>query len=81
MENKKYWKRWVLGETLIAGIGQGYFQSTPMQICLMMAQLANGGYKIKPRIIDDKYEYTTINAWRENLQMRNNKRKSNLKTI
>ena len=59
-------KGWVLGETLITGIGQGYFQSTPLQLCLMMAQLANGGYKIKPRIIDDKYALQpTVNAWRE----------------
>ena len=43
---------WVLGETLLAGIGQGYFQSTPLQICLMTAQLANGGYKIEPNIIN-----------------------------
>ena len=42
---------WVLGETLLAGIGQGYFQTTPIQLCLMTAQLANGGYKIKPKII------------------------------
>jgi len=45
-------KGWVLGETLISGIGQGYFQSTPIQLCLMIAQFANGGYEIKPRIID-----------------------------
>jgi len=57
---------WVLGETLITGIGQGYFTSTPIQLCLMMAQFANGGYKIKPRIIDDKYALQpTINAWRD----------------
>ena len=41
---------WVLGETLITGIGQGYIQTTPLQLCLMTAQLANGGYKIYPRI-------------------------------
>jgi len=43
-----------LGETLHAGIGQGYFLSTPLQLCLMTAQLANGGFKIKPRIIVDE---------------------------
>ena len=43
-------KGWVLGETLITGIGQGYIQTTPLQLCLMTAQLANGGYKIYPRI-------------------------------
>ena len=49
-------KGWVLGETLITGIGQGYFQSTPLQLCYMMAQLANGGYEIKPRIIHEEYK-------------------------
>ena len=43
-------KGWVLGETLITGIGQGYIQTTPLQLCLMTAMLANGGYKIYPRI-------------------------------
>ena len=44
---------WVLGETLITGIGQGYISSTPLQLCLMTAHLANGGFRIKPRIVDD----------------------------
>ena len=44
---------WVLGETLITGIGQGYMTTTPLQLCLMTAHLANGGFKIKPRIVDD----------------------------
>ncbi|MDB9808065.1 penicillin-binding protein 2 [Candidatus Pelagibacter sp.] len=44
-------KGWVIGETLITGIGQGYLQTTPLQLCLMTAQLANGGYKIYPKII------------------------------
>ena len=48
---KNIGKGWVLGETLLAGIGQGYFQATPIQLCLMSAQLANGGHKIKPKII------------------------------
>jgi len=47
-------QNWYIGETLHSGIGQGYFQSTPIQLCLMTAQIANGGYEIKPRIIFDK---------------------------
>jgi penicillin-binding protein 2 len=43
-------KGWVIGETLITGIGQGYIQTTPLQLCLMIAQIANGGYKIHPKI-------------------------------
>ena len=47
-------QNWYIGETLHSGIGQGYFQSTPIQLCLMTAQIGNGGYKIKPRIIFEK---------------------------
>ena len=50
-------KGWLLGETMITGIGQGYIQTTPIQLCLMTAQIANGGYKIYPKIIlTDKKE-------------------------
>tara|TARA_B100000674_G_scaffold117818_1_gene89096 strand:+ start:309 stop:2183 length:1875 start_codon:yes stop_codon:yes gene_type:complete len=44
-------KGWLLGETIITGIGQGYIQTTPIQLCLMTAQIANGGYKIYPHIV------------------------------
>ena len=44
-------KGWLLGETIITGIGQGYIQTTPIQLCLMTAQIANGGYKIYPYIV------------------------------
>ena len=47
-------KNWYLGETLHSGIGQGYFLTTPLQLSLMTAQIANGGFKIKPRILVDK---------------------------
>ena len=53
-------KSWFIGETLITGIGQGYIQTTPLQLCLMTAQLANGGYKIYPKLTvsqdDDELE-------------------------
>ena len=69
---KNIGKGWVLGETLITGIGQGYFQSTPMQICLMTAQLANGGYKIRPRIIDDRTALMPIvDEWRQKFATEN----------
>jgi len=72
---KNIGKGWVLGESLITGIGQGYFLSTPIQLCLMMAQLANGGYKIKARIIDDRYTLQpVIDLWRQEF----NSRKENL---
>ncbi len=49
-------KGWLLGETMITGIGQGYIQTTPIQLCLMTAQIANGGHKIYPKIIVDDEE-------------------------
>jgi len=51
-------QNWYLGETLINGIGQGYIQTTPLQLCLMTAQLANGGHKIYPKIIFDSKQET-----------------------
>ncbi len=44
-------RNWVLGETIITGIGQGFIQTTPIQLCLMTAQIANGGYKVYPKIV------------------------------
>ena len=53
-------KGWLLGETLITGIGQGYIQTTPLQLCLMTAQLANGGFKIYPKITINEKDKTAI---------------------
>jgi len=65
---KKYiGQNWYLGETLHSGIGQGYFQSTPIQLCLMTAQIANGGYEIKPRLVLDKQK----NNLKEYLKFKN----------
>ena len=54
---------WLLGETIITGIGQGYIQTTPIQLCLMTAQIGNGGYKIYPHIVveDEKKNNQLIN--------------------
>jgi len=51
-------KGWVIGETLITGIGQGYTQTTPLQLCQMVAQLANGGFKIYPKIVIEENSKT-----------------------
>ena len=55
-------KGWVLGETLITGIGQGYTQITPLQLCLMTAHIANGGNKIEPKIIIDNKPLSFLEA-------------------
>jgi len=58
------WKRrrlnepWYMGETAIAGIGQGYVLSTPMQLALMTATVANGGTLHKPHIVKNITTHT-----------------------
>ena len=41
---------WQKGETLIAGIGQGYLLVTPLQLVVMTARLVNGGVAVLPHI-------------------------------
>ncbi len=42
---------WQGGETLNIGIGQGFVLTTPLQLAAMTAQIANGGKRLKPRLI------------------------------
>jgi len=51
------WKRgqfglpWYPGETVIAGIGQGFNVVTPVQLANAVATLANGGTRFMPRLL------------------------------
>ena len=49
-KRKTYGIPWQQGETLIAGIGQGYILATPLQLAVMTARVANGGIGVKPRL-------------------------------
>ncbi len=65
-------KPWLLGETLITGIGQGYILATPMQICKSMAQFANGGYEVNPTFyLDEKSKLTRMDFESENIKIIN----------
>jgi penicillin-binding protein 2 len=54
------WKRrtrqepWFAGETLIVGIGQGYFLTTPLELASATATLAARGVRYSPRIVQAK---------------------------
>ena len=49
---QRRWKQpWYPGETVIAGIGQGYHLSTPLQLATATAMLANGGKRVEPRLV------------------------------
>lgn len=51
------WKRlhrdlpWYPGETLIAGIGQGFMLATPMQLAVVAATVANKGRRVIPKVV------------------------------
>ncbi len=42
---------WQGGETLVVGIGQGYLLTTPLQLAVMVARIANGGIAVEPRLL------------------------------
>jgi len=42
---------WQGGENLIAGIGQGFMLTTPLQLAVMTARLANGGRAVRPHLL------------------------------
>jgi len=62
------WKReqrgkpWYLGETLIAGIGQGYTLATPLQLAVSTAALANRGHYIQPHLLSSEQQASIQSA-------------------
>lgn len=56
------WKRryigenWATGDTYIATIGQGYVTSTPIQVLVSFATLANDGAQMKPTLIYEQLD-------------------------
>lgn len=62
----RFGEKWQLGETLVAGIGQGYVLTTPIQLATMAARIVNGGYSVQPTLLkpaaghEPKYEKINI---------------------
>ena len=48
---RRYKQPWYMGETVIAGIGQGYTLVTPMQLAQATAILANKGVAMRPHLV------------------------------
>jgi len=52
----RYWKQatfreaWQQGDSVVAGIGQGYILATPLQLCMLAARIASG-MQVSPRIV------------------------------
>ena len=49
----RYRQAWYPGETLMLGIGQGYMQTTPLQLAQVTALLANQGKWYRPHLAKD----------------------------
>ncbi|MBF0256199.1 MAG: penicillin-binding protein 2, partial [Gammaproteobacteria bacterium] len=50
-KQQTYGKAWYAGETVIAGIGQGYFLTTPLQLASATATLAAAGLRREPKLV------------------------------
>ena len=57
-------RKWYLGDSISAGIGQGYNAFTPLQQAQAMAILANDGVAMRPRVVK-AIENTRTGALRE----------------
>ncbi len=55
-KKRRFNQPWWPGETVVAGIGQGYVLATPMQLAVATMTLANNGVVYKPQI---------LRAWRD----------------
>lgn len=67
------WKRkrmrepWTVGDTVNMSIGQGFLQATPLQVAVMFAVPANGGYRVKPHLLMDDED---SKEWRKSLDLK-----------
>lgn len=57
---------WYAGDTVNMSIGQGYLQGSPLQVAVMFAVAANGGYRVKPHLLLGNQEASN---WRESLNI------------
>ncbi len=57
---------WYAGDTVNMSIGQGYLQSSPLQVAVMFAVPANGGYRVHPHLL---YDNEDAKNWRETLNI------------
>lgn len=66
-KKKNYNWDWTVGDTINMSIGQGFVLATPLQVAVMFAAPANGGYHVKAHLVKQKGD--TAEKWRESLNM------------
>jgi len=50
-KQERFKARWSAADSFNYGIGQGYMLATPLQLAVMTARVANGGFAVEPRLI------------------------------
>lgn len=50
-KERVYGEDWYLSETFDAAIGQGFQLATPLQMAVVISQIANGGERYKPQLV------------------------------
>lgn len=46
-----YGEPWYGGDTVSTAIGQGLVQASPLELAVMVASIANGGYRVRPHLL------------------------------
>lgn len=57
-KKKRFGEDWQLGETLSCAIGQSYVLTTPLQLAMSYAALANGGKLWRPHVVKEIFSTT-----------------------
>ncbi|NER34420.1 MAG: penicillin-binding protein 2 [Oscillatoria sp. SIO1A7] len=65
-KQKQFGQGWFEGDTINMSIGQGYLLGSPLQVAVMFAVPANGGYKVKPHLLKDNEDKK---KWRKSLNL------------
>ncbi len=73
-------ERWSSGQTANVSIGQGYVLTTPLQMAMVAATVANGGTSYYPRIVDQVVDQTGAVVRQEPVKVRADLRDEGLTT-
>ncbi len=65
-KQENFGEEWYVGDTVNMSIGQGYLLASPLQVAVMFAVPANGGYLVKPHLVKGNEDDS---VWRESLDL------------
>lgn len=72
-KQKRFNWGWTVGDTVNMSIGQGFTQATPLQVAVMFAVPANGGYRVTPHLLKDNEDNRD---WRVSLNLKDSTTKT-----